>query len=109
MSEPSPSLSREEIAERGDKLYAEGIEQQVVSAKGQVVAIDVHSGDYSLAENGVLACEDLRSRKPNAEVWLVRVGSRAYSKRRYCRLDSIGCRVSENTFSAAIALCEEAQ
>ena len=109
MSEPMTSLSREEIAERGDKLYAEGIEQQVASAKGQVVAIDVHSGDYSLAETGVLACRDLRARKPNAEVWLVRVGSRTYSKRRYLRRSSIGCRVSVRTFSAAIALCEEAQ
>ena len=80
MSEPITSLSREEIAERGDKLYAEAIEQQVASAKGQVVAIDVHSGDYSLAETGVLACRDLRSRKPNAEVWLVRVGSRYYHR-----------------------------
>lgn len=109
MSEPTTSLSREEIAERGDKLYAEGIEQQVASAKGQVVAIDVHSGDYSLAETGVLASRDLRTRKPEAEVWLVRVGSRAYSKRRRRLLGSTGCRVTEYTFSAAIALCEGAQ
>lgn len=109
MSEPMTSLSREEIAERGDKLYAEGIEQQVASAKGQVVAIDVHSGDYSLAETGVLASRDLRTRKPEAEVWLVRVGSRAYSKRRRRLLGSTGCRVTEYTFPAAIALCEGAQ
>ena len=80
MFETISPLSPQEIAERGDKLYAEGIEQQVASAKGQVVAIDVHSGDYSLAETGVLACRDLRSRKPNAEVWLVRIGSRYYHR-----------------------------
>lgn len=80
MSETISPLSPEEIAERGDKLYAEAIEQQVSSAKGQVVAIDVLSGDFSLAANGVLASRDLRSRKPDAEVWLVRVGSRYYAR-----------------------------
>ncbi len=80
MPEIATALSPEEIAARGDKLYHEQIEAQVASAKGQVVAIDVHSGDYSVAENGVLASRDLRSRKPDAEIWLVRVGSRYYAR-----------------------------
>ena len=80
MPEIATALSPEEIAARGDKLYREQIEAQVASAKGQVVAIDVHSGDYSVAANSVLAVRDLRTRQPHAEVWGVRIGSRFYSK-----------------------------
>ena len=80
MSESAAPLSPQEIADRGDKLYAETIGRQVASALGQIVAIDVHSGDFSLAPNGVLASRDLRTRKPDAEVWLVRVGSRYYAR-----------------------------
>lgn len=80
MSEPMTSLCREEIAERGDKLYKESIEQQFASAKGQVVAIDVLSGDFSVAANAILAVRDLRTRQPNAVALGVRIGSRFYSK-----------------------------
>ena len=80
MPETVAPLSPEEIAARGDKLYAEKIEPQVASAKGQVVAIDVHSGDFSLGEDAIVAVDDLQSRQPNAEVWLIRVGSRHYHR-----------------------------
>ena len=80
MSEPMTSLSREEIAQRGDKLYAEGIEQQVASAKGQVVALDVLSGDFSVAANAILAVRDLRTRQPNAVAFGVRIGSPTYHR-----------------------------
>ena len=80
MPEAATPLSAEEIAARGDKIYAETIEKQVANAPGQVVAIDVHSGDFSLAATGVLASRDLRTRKPEAEVWLVRVGRRYYAR-----------------------------
>lgn len=85
MSQSVAPLSPEEIATLGDKLYHETIEPQVASAKGQVVAIDVHSGDFSLGANGIIASRDLRSRKPDATVWLVRVGSRYYFKHRRCQ------------------------
>lgn len=80
MPETAAPLSPEEIAARGDKLYHEKIESQVAASQGQVVAIDVLSGDFSVAENSVLAVKDLRTRQPNAEVWGVRIGSRFYSK-----------------------------
>jgi len=80
MSSSVVPLSPEEIAARGDKLYHETIESQVSSAKGQVVAIDVHSGDFSLGEGAIDAVDDLKTRQPNAEVWLVRIGSRHYHR-----------------------------
>lgn len=80
MPEIATTLSPEEIAARGDKLYHEKIEAQVASAKGQVVAIDVLSGDFSVAANAILAVRDLRTRQPNAVAFGVRIGSRFYSK-----------------------------
>ncbi len=80
MSETVSHLAPEEVAARGDKLYKESIEQQVASAKGQVVAIDVLTGDFSLAANGILAVKDLRTRHPDAVIWGVRVGSRTYHR-----------------------------
>lgn len=68
MSQTAVTLPAEEIAARGDKLYRETIEAQVASANGQVVAIDVLSGDFSVAANGIWAVKDLRTRQPNAEV-----------------------------------------
>ena len=80
MSQTAVTLPAEEIAARGDKLYRDSIESQDASAKGQVVAIDVLSGDFSVAANGILAARDLRTRQPNAEVWLVRIGSLYYHR-----------------------------
>ena len=88
MSATQFTLPAEEVAERGDKLYRETIEAQVASAKGQVVAIDILSGDFSVAANAILAVRDLRTRQPNAEVWGVRIGSPFYSKIRY-RTDDV--------------------
>lgn len=80
MSHSVAPLSPEEIAARGDKLYHETIEPKVASAKGQVVAIDVLTGDFSVAANSILAVKDLRTRQPHAEVWGVRIGSRTYAR-----------------------------
>ena len=80
MSAMQITLPAEEVAARGDKLYRETIAGQLASAKGQVVAIDVLSGDFSLAPNGILAVRDLRTRHPDAVIWGVRVGSRAYHR-----------------------------
>ena len=80
MSETVLHLAPEEVAARGDKLYKESIEQQVASAKGQVVAIDVLTGDFSVAANAILAVRDLRTRQPNAVAFGVRIGSPAYHR-----------------------------
>ncbi|MFM9964493.1 MAG: hypothetical protein ACKV2Q_25100 [Planctomycetaceae bacterium] len=80
MLETAVPLSPEEIAARGDKLYKEQIESKVASCRGQVVAIDVLSGDYSVATNASLAVRDLRTRKPNAVTFGVRIGSRTFAR-----------------------------
>ena len=44
---------------------------------GKFVAIDVVTGDYEINENDYTAIARLRSRKPAADVWLMRAGYRA--------------------------------
>ena len=43
-------------------------------ANGKFVAIDVGSGDYEIDEDDYAAVARLRSRKPAADVWLMRAG-----------------------------------
>lgn len=44
---------------------------------GKFVAIDVESGDFEIDEDDYAAVTRLRSRKPAADVWLMRAGYRA--------------------------------
>ena len=70
--------SREETARIGKEIYERDIRRLVESDHfGEVVAIDVGSGGYALGKNAIDASESLRSRHPNAQVWLMRVGHRA--------------------------------
>lgn len=69
--------SAEETARRGDMIYEQAIRAQVEPEHvGEVVAIDIESGAWAIAEDALSAARALRAREPDAEVWLVRVGSR---------------------------------
>jgi len=70
--------SPEETARRGDAIYENMVRAHVEPEhQGEVVAIDVESGAYALGEDALTAARRLRTQQPDAEVWLVRVGSRA--------------------------------
>ena len=45
----------------------------------KIVAIDVDSGSYADADTVVAASERLRSQRPDADIWCVRVGYRGYA------------------------------
>ena len=76
-AEPS-RYSAEEVARRGDDIYEREIRARVEATnRGKVVAIDVDSGAYVIAENALVASERLLAERPNAEIWCVRVGHRA--------------------------------
>lgn len=70
--------SREETARLGEEIYERGIRSQVEADHfGEVVAIDVDSGDYAIGDMVVTAAKRLRERRPGAaDVWSVRVGYR---------------------------------
>ena len=78
-----PQRAIEETARLGDAIYEATVRARVEPEHhGEVVAIDVDSGDYVVAANALTAARSLRARRPNADVWLVRVG--------YPALDRIG-------------------
>ena len=65
----------EETASLGDKIYERDIRPHVEPEHvGEVIAIDVDSGDYTLADSASAAAKRLRGRRPDAQVWLMRVG-----------------------------------
>ena len=65
----------EETASLGDEIYERDIRPHVEPEHvGEVIAIDVDSGDYALADSASAAAKRLRERRPDAQVWLMRVG-----------------------------------
>ena len=71
----APTRPTEETARLGDEIYQRDIRAKVEGTHhGQVVAIDVDSGDYAIADTGLAAADALRKRRPARDVWAVRVG-----------------------------------
>ena len=72
----------EETARLGDEIYERDIRAQVEATHhGKVIAIDVDTGDYAIADDIIPAVECLRAQRPDAAisgdaVWLLRVGYR---------------------------------
>ncbi len=78
MTKPQPRYSREEHAHRGTALYEQQVGPQVeVGNKGKIVAIDVDTGAFEVAEDSLTACQHLLVRHPEAQIWCVRIGSAA--------------------------------
>ena len=67
--------SNDEAARRGTKLYETKIRPLVETGNlGRLVAIDIESGDYVVADERRDACQPLFDKNPDAEIWIVRIG-----------------------------------
>lgn len=75
----NPRLSAEETARRGDEIYERDIKPTLSEDQhGRVVAIDVDSGCWAIADSVLGASDGLRVQRPDAaDVWFLRVGYRA--------------------------------
>jgi hypothetical protein len=72
-----PRYSKEEFAQRGDALYESQIRSQVEAGNhGKIVAIDLETGVFEVDASEIVACDRLEARYPDAQVWIVRIGSR---------------------------------
>jgi hypothetical protein len=70
-----------EIARRGDEIYDRSIRSEVEGKyDGKAVAIDVDTGFYALGETASAASDQVYAQNPAAEIWLVRVGDRFFSR-----------------------------
>jgi hypothetical protein len=78
MAVRQPRYSKEEFAQRGDALYQSEVRTQVEEGNhGKIVAIDIETGSFELADDTMLAARQLYARVPDAQPWLVRIGYRA--------------------------------
>jgi hypothetical protein len=75
MTRPQPRYSKEEHARRGTTLYEQQVRPLVeVGNHGKVVALDVDSGAFEVAEDTLTGCQRLLARYPDAQIWCVRIG-----------------------------------
>jgi len=72
-----PRYSKEEFARRGDEIYETQVRPQVEAGNhGKIVAIDLETGDFEVDSSEIAACDRLEARHLNAQIWIVRIGSR---------------------------------
>jgi hypothetical protein len=75
LSHPQPRYSPEEYARRGETFYQNDIRPLVEAGnKGKIVAIDIETGHYEMAGDTMTAAGRLLARRPDAQIWFVRVG-----------------------------------
>jgi hypothetical protein len=77
MASPKRRYSKKEFARRGDKLYETQVRPHLKAEdEAKFAAIDIESGTYAIARDELQACDKLNARLPEAQIWLVRIGSR---------------------------------
>ena len=75
MAALKPRYSKEEHARRGDDLYERHVRPHVEAGNlGKIVAIDVDTGAFEVAEDTLTAAQRLLSHHPDAQIWCVRIG-----------------------------------
>lgn len=75
MTVNEPTRPKSDVARLGDEIYQRDIRSKVeTDHHGEIVSIDVDSGDYAVGRSVVAAAGELRTRRPEARVWSVRVG-----------------------------------
>ena len=79
MIRTGPTRPKDEIARLGDEIYERDIRKQVeADHDGELLAIDVDSGNWAVGDELLDAVDRLRAQHPEAvDVWLLRVGHRA--------------------------------
>jgi hypothetical protein len=73
--------SSEEFDRRGTQLYEQSVRPLVEQGNhGRIVAIDIESGDYQLADEVLEACEPLIAKNPDAQLYCIRIGHPAVDR-----------------------------
>jgi hypothetical protein len=69
--------NKEEFAQRGDTIYESVVRPQLKPEDhGRFVALDIDTNGFEIDDDELIVCDRLRSRFPEAQIWMVRVGSR---------------------------------
>jgi hypothetical protein len=78
MAVRQPRYSKEEFARRGNEIYESQVREQVEEGNhGKIVAIDIETRAFEVADDVVIASELILAKYPDAQTWFVRIGHRA--------------------------------
>jgi hypothetical protein len=77
MTRNGPRYSKEEFARRGDEIFERTVRPRLrPEDDGRCVAIDIETEEYCIADEILLATDELRRRLPDPQPWLIRIGRR---------------------------------
>ncbi len=69
--------SKEDFARRGGAIYEKDVRPQLkADDHGKFVAIDIKTREYAIDADELKACQKLRKRIPDAQIWMERIGYR---------------------------------
>jgi hypothetical protein len=75
MTVRQPRYPKEEYARRGNEIYDSQVRSQVEEGNhGRIVAIDIETGAFEVADDVVNASEQLLAKCPDAQTWFIRIG-----------------------------------
>ena len=70
--------SKEEFARRGKEIYETKVRPQIEEGnQGKIVAIDIETEAFEVADDTITASERLLERYPDAQIWRVQIGHKA--------------------------------
>jgi hypothetical protein len=76
---PHPTLTAEEIARRGEEIYARDLRTRLDTEenRGKFLIIDITTGAYEIDRDDLAATERLLARNPNTMTYGLRIGYEA--------------------------------
>lgn len=77
MSVKKAPVKDSEVERRGKAIYKQLRKKLEAEHWGDVVVIDIYSGDYEVASNDLAASMQMFQRRPNALTWGERIGGGA--------------------------------
>ena len=78
MTVRQPRYSKEEFARRGHEVYESQVRSQIEEGNhGKIVAIDIETGAFEVADDSLTAAKQLLIRFPDAHIFGIRIGHRA--------------------------------
>ena len=91
MAVQHPRYPREEVAQRGHQLYQSQIRDRIQAENyGEIVAINLETGDFEIAIDSLTAAKQLLIRYPTAQIFCIRIGHLAVHRIGYhCLVKSL--------------------
>lgn len=78
MTVRQPRYSKEEFSRRGNEIYETQVRSLVETDNlGKVVAIDIETGAFEIADTPMAAVDQLYESNSDAQPWVIRIGHRA--------------------------------